>query len=64
MFEIGKTALHVPAESATGRKRRVDALNWATLVRDKCHKSERDEQAMRDLVGLSGRASQNGSATS
>lgn len=52
MFDAAQSALHIPVETDTGRKRRIEQLNWATIVRDKYHKG--DEAVTDALVCLSG----------
>lgn len=51
MYDAALPALHIPATTATGRKRRLEQLNWATFVRDRCHQHG-DDEATAGLVAL------------
>jgi hypothetical protein len=55
MYDAALSALQISATTATGRKRRLEQLNWATIVRDRCHlqdKTDGDDQATAQLLAL------------
>jgi hypothetical protein len=52
MWDHAITALHIPTTTQSGRKRRLEQLNWATIVRDKCHKPDVMSDAFNVTEGL------------